>query len=66
MFAPVVARLDSYDIAVADDARSYMDAALELPAFAEWRNAAFDERWVVDADEIDETPIAILRRNDFG
>lgn len=43
-----------------------MDAALELPAFAEWRNAAFDERWVVDADEIDETPIAILRRNDFG
>ncbi len=66
MYAPVVARLDTYDIAVADDARSYMDAVLKWPAFAEWREAALDERWVVDADEIDETPIAILRRNFAG
>jgi glutathione S-transferase len=62
MFAPVVARLATYDIAVADDARSYMDAILESPAFREWRDAALEERWVVDADEVGETPIAILRR----
>jgi glutathione S-transferase len=63
MYAPVVARLDTYDIAVAGDVRTYMDAILVSPAFAAWRDAALDERWVVDADEVEETPVAILRRS---
>lgn len=63
MYAPVVTRLDTYDIAVPDETRSYMDAVLDSPAFIEWRNAALDENWVIDADEVEEPPIAILRRD---
>lgn len=66
MYAPVVARLDTYDIAVPDDTRSYMNAVLDSPALAEWRDAALDETWVVDADEAEEPPIAILRRDCCG
>ena len=61
MYAPVVARLDTYAIEVPADARAYMDAVLGSVAFAEWRAAALQEPWVVDADEADEVAVADLR-----
>ena len=62
MFAPLVTRLDTYSIALDGATQSYVDAILSLPAFQEWRDAAFRETWVVDADEVDEEPIAVYRQ----
>lgn len=53
MYAPVVTRLDTYDITVADDTRLYMNAVLALPAFTAWKDAALAEPWIVPDDEID-------------
>jgi glutathione S-transferase len=53
MYAPVVARFRTYAIPVATEALAYMQAMLELPAFAEWKAAALKESWVVAEDEID-------------
>lgn len=61
MYAPVVTRLDTYDIEVPADARAYMDAVLGSAAFAEWRAAALQEPWVVEADEVNEVAINDLR-----
>jgi glutathione S-transferase len=62
MYAPLVTRLDTYAFDVSPQTRAYMDAVLTLPAFREWREAALGENWVVDADEVDEEPIANHRR----
>ena len=51
MFAPVINRLDVYDIAVDDDTRSYMAAMQAHPAWIEWKEAALAEPWIVPADE---------------
>lgn len=53
MYAPVVARLNTYDVEVAAATRSYMDAVIALPAWAEWRAAAVKEPWVLASDEVD-------------
>ncbi len=45
MFAPVVTRLDTYQVAVKPETRKYMDAVLKHPAFVEWRLAALKEPW---------------------
>jgi glutathione S-transferase len=45
MFAPVVTRLDSYQIEVTPGTRQYMNAVLQHPAFVAWRNAARQEPW---------------------
>ena len=45
MYAPVVARFDRYQIAVADDTRAYMSAVLDHPAFRAWRADAAKEPW---------------------
>lgn len=47
MYAPVVTRLDTYQISVATETRQYMNAVLEHPAFVKWRDAALVEPWVV-------------------
>lgn len=47
MYAPVVTRLDTYQIAVAADVRAYMDAVLTHPAFMAWRREALAEPWRV-------------------
>lgn len=47
MYAPVVCRLDGYQLSVAPDTRAYMDAVLSLDAFTAWRRAALDEPWVI-------------------
>lgn len=51
MYAPVVARLHSYGLKVGDGARSYMEAVMALPAWAEWRAAALTETWILRDDE---------------
>ena len=45
MYAPVVCRLDTYQIDVSDEARAYMDAILSFVPFQEWRAAALKETW---------------------
>jgi glutathione S-transferase len=53
MFAPVVTRLDTYDIAVAGDTRDYMNHVMETDAFRSWKDAALKEPWTVPSDEVD-------------
>jgi glutathione S-transferase len=53
MYAPVVSRLYTYDIAVNPDTRDYMRALMALPAWNEWRAAARLETWVLPHDEVD-------------
>lgn len=48
MFAPVVTRLDTYQIAVSSETRRYMDAVLAHPAFQKWRTEALQEPWTID------------------
>ena len=45
MFAPVVTRLDTYQIPVSAQMRDYMDAVLAHPAFVQWKQEAFEEPW---------------------
>jgi glutathione S-transferase len=47
MYAPVVTRLDTYQIPVAAETRTYMDAILGHPAFTAWRTAALQEPWTI-------------------
>lgn len=47
-FAPVVSRIDVYDLHVGTKARAYCDGILALPAFVEWREGAKAEQWVID------------------
>jgi glutathione S-transferase len=61
MYAPVVTRLHTYSIPVDPQMRAYMDAVLDLPAFAEWHRAAMEEPWIVAHDEVDEPPIGPFR-----
>ncbi len=61
MYAPVVARFDGYSFAVGADTRSYMDAVLSHPSVVAWRDAGLKEHWIIDADEVDEAPIAVFR-----
>jgi glutathione S-transferase len=53
MYAPVVARLNTYGIKVGREARSYMEAMMALPAWVEWRKGALAETWIVPEDEAD-------------
>lgn len=61
MFAPVVTRLDTYQIAVAPETRAYMDAVLAHPAFVDWRNAALAEPWEVADYEAGHEVVKSLR-----
>lgn len=51
MFAPVVMRLHFYAQPVPEDARTYMDAILALPATQEWLSAAQKEPWIIASSE---------------
>ena len=52
MYAPVVARLLTYDIAVSATARTYMDAIRAHPLVDAWYKDAATESQVVEQDEI--------------
>jgi glutathione S-transferase len=47
MFAPVVTRLDTYQIPVKPETRDYMDTILSNPHFAAWKQAALIEPWTI-------------------
>jgi len=53
MYAPVVARLNTYKVDVTSKTKAYMDAVMQLPAWREWHAAALKETWVLDEDEVD-------------
>jgi glutathione S-transferase len=53
MYAPVVARFHTYDVDVDEPARAYMNAVMALPAWADWKDAALKEPWVLPEDEVD-------------
>ncbi|MEN0087952.1 MAG: glutathione S-transferase family protein [Pseudomonadota bacterium] len=60
MFAPVVARLDGYNIPVSVEARTYMDSVLSHPAFVRWRELAEQEPWALPHYEEGETTAEVL------
>lgn len=62
MFAPVVTRLDTYQVDVEADTRAYMDAVLSHPAFIAWREAALEEPWHLPHYEEGETAVEIFHR----
>ncbi|MGE7369516.1 glutathione S-transferase family protein [Neorhizobium sp. NPDC001467] len=51
MYAPVVNRLEAYDLPVDDDARTYMDAIKATSAWQDWDAGARAESWIVPEDE---------------
>ena len=53
MYAPVVSRFHTYAVEVGAAARAYMGAMMKLPAWSEWREAAFRETSVLPYDEVD-------------
>lgn len=63
MFAPVVTRLDTYQIAVGADTRAYMDAVLATRGFKEWKAGALAEPGDWDIPEYEEghTPVEVFK-----
>lgn len=57
MYAPVVSRLDTYQVQVTSETRRYMDAVLAHPAFVKWRAAALAEPWTIDHYEVGWTAV---------
>ncbi|UJQ95238.1 glutathione S-transferase family protein [Mariluticola halotolerans] len=53
MFAPVAARIRTYDLPVSTLTKNYVEAIYDLPAFKEWHEEALKESWIVEQDEID-------------
>jgi glutathione S-transferase len=53
MYAPIVSRLHTYDVAVAAPCRDYMDAIMALPAWMEWHRGALAETGILPEDEVD-------------
>ncbi len=53
MFAPVAARVKTYEIPVSGTLEGYFDAIFNLPAFKVWLSDALKETWIVQMDEID-------------
>lgn len=59
MFAPVVTRLDTYQIAVAADTRTYMDAILATTSFRAWKTEALAEPRDWDIPEYEEGHVPV-------
>jgi glutathione S-transferase len=53
MYAPVVARFETYAVPVRPDTRAYMDNVMSTPAFKAWKEAALKETWTILSDEVD-------------
>ena len=49
MFAPVVNRFDTYDVAVRPQTRAYMDSIMALPAWNAWIAGAQQEPWRIES-----------------
>ena len=57
MYAPVVTRLDTYQLPVAEDTRTYMDKILNNNAFTEWKQQALAEPWSIADYEAGHTVV---------
>lgn len=51
MYAPVVNRLEVYDLDAGQRAREYMHTIKALPAWKQWEEAGRNEPWIVEEDE---------------
>lgn len=60
MYAPVVTRLDTYQIPVSVQTRAYMDSVLTHPALIAWKQSAFQEPWALAHYEEGETADDVL------
>ena len=60
MFAPVVTRLDTYQIPVAPETRTYMDAVLSHPQMLSWTTDALKEPWTIADFEAGHKPVHTL------
>ena len=61
MFAPVVSRLETYQIQVSPDTRAYMSDVLNHPSFLAWKADALKEPWTIPDYEAGHTPIETFR-----
>ena len=61
MFAPVVSRLETYQIQVSPDTRTYMSDVLNHPAFLAWKADALKEPWTIPDYESGHTPVETFR-----
>jgi glutathione S-transferase len=52
MFAPVVSRCRTYDVALSDVCQAYTDAVSNLPAMREWAAAAAAEPHAIEEEEL--------------
>jgi glutathione S-transferase len=52
MYAPAVLRFNTYGACISQTARWYMASVLEDGALQEWLQAAKQEPWTIDADEV--------------
>lgn len=53
MYAPVVGRFHTYDVAVGEATRAYMKTMMALPAWQQWVAAGIKEPWLFAEDEVD-------------
>ena len=51
-YAPVVTRFLTYLLPLGPVERAYADAVMSHPPMQRWRDAAADEPWIVEADEV--------------
>ena len=51
MYAPVVNRLNVYDLTDDETSRAYMATMMGLASWQEWEQAGRDEPWIVEEDE---------------
>jgi glutathione S-transferase len=61
MYAPVVTRLNSYQIPVRPESRAYMDTVLAHPEFVAWKAAALKEPWSIEDYEAGHTVVEAFR-----
>ena len=52
MYAPVATRFKSYEVPIDLVSSAYIDTIYELPAFAQWLDAALKETWVSHYDSV--------------
>ena len=57
MFAPVVTRLDTYQLPVSENTRTYMQTILTNPVFADWKRQALAEPWLIPDYEVGHTVV---------
>lgn len=52
MYAPVATRFRTYGVALDPVSAAYVEAIHDQPAFRVWQDAAFQEPWVIEEDEV--------------